>query len=1012
MSRGFFFLIMVIMFSVFANAGPNATYTAVTAASGWQWGMEVELSGTQALKNVLVHYDIQPEPSTVNEVRSKFTNVMIDNYLNPNSFEQLPKDVRDLLTDGKPFPTKIEFANVSSGELQAPSALILPEGYNAAEGRREIYLGEQKPTFGHQEMVMPKEKPSDVVLRDGAKREVEWNRVLDRWKKLDIEKRRGLIELNQISTITKANLIMDGDLPVTSMKLKADADPKVRDLLSRLKWFREGGLIEFIHATPVKSKQEYLKDLRLFADIAGIRSFVEDPNTKFPPAELRFTHHGHVSRYGESLDGVVERVGKVRLFELMAVGRGGGALYGDYGYRMNPAQKGLVRQVQSHHMESRIHSEGPAAEMDKLESYLQMPKAEAIAKLDAEIQGHVTRITKEIVDAGRSAMFEKDAKKRKVLQTVISDGFESLGRAEAEGWSQSMIDTLVPKNSPKEKFTEVRDTIHELMTLNQSGYGSRFLLPVASEDDIVRNFDRLATSYINFGAGKLFIEDFARRGFSASRLSTLLDAPMAKHLSASGADPGFATSLFVKDLPPEMHYKFWKEVVAGSQGLTSLGTMAAIWRGSGNPQELKAEAEESAALLNRALMMRGDNFDDYLRDAKFIRRDLKSSNVIEAFGREVLKRVLKQPSFSFENPNAQWVIASTDQSHLPLLRKLAAQNSPADFQVLKRLIELGDSVDEKTLDAFLRRGLATNVRDLMPTLAKAVSEASADEKRKYVELARSGAFRQLQFTGIGANKGERKIFLEIVNEIVGASAPDAGDVAFVQLGFAPSFNSEPYGTLTDKLKHDIIVKSLNSPVHPEWKTMILDSWKDERFISVMTGPPRVAWSREWFQFLHAEMKNGGDSGAKAAAIFDRFLVGEKNRILSATAGDALARQMITARKAFPAKKYSGFELGRAARAGKAAADFVIEQIGEDANRVGAIANDKLGSKVLRDRLLERQLVQDRNGKRSALYQALSGAPESFKTRRSMAKVFAADVANLAPVKSVSSCAERFGRLGH
>lgn len=394
------------------TAQPASTRDEIAGPSPFQFGMEIEISGPIAMRNLIPYYEIKPTSPAKERafVETSLSTEEIDAYLTPDTFRDLPEALKLQLTEGLEkdvtlvLTEKTVYAPASGIQIgdqkiqtapraPTPSAVQLPgrlQGPIAAPVRPEfrtssgIILNEAESP------------PKELVIPESVKQEMKWKTIVERWKLLPPSERHGVVRLEGLPPNKKAELWLDRKIPGNWIQPKESNDPKIKALLSNIGWTHENyHVIEFRHKVPMNGKEAYLSDVELFADLAGIRKYMNDPNSNYPPEVLRFSYHVHASRRGASLEKVADRANKLLLLEMYQNGRGDSALRGQFGFS-TIYSKGLLKLVKDDHLEYRSHFESPRAELERYIPYMSGSASETVARLDAEIAAHAKKIFREL----------------------------------------------------------------------------------------------------------------------------------------------------------------------------------------------------------------------------------------------------------------------------------------------------------------------------------------------------------------------------------------------------------------------------------------------------------------------------------------------------------------------------------------------------------------------------------------------------------------------------------------
>lgn len=381
--RAFIFAILIVTTGVFA-ADP-ASFKGYRSQEeplrqlegrGYRFGMELELNGDQSLGRVLSWFDIN---NAVSRQTKQTLFMMPDSewreYLTAERLEALPEPWRSKVVTEElgvklhlePGPSLVpDLAPSATPAL--PASTILVDTPKDMEHRGGILVPKGAAA------VPPKELVVDPIVKARLAYERTVDRfftVLEESPDIDSLMNSRWFDLNHLPPEKKAALFRAEKLMAGKMVVRRDVPEKVRDLLSRLEWLRDGTTLEFRHRKPLGSAQQMLSDLHLLADHAGIKRFLENP-AEMEPSSHSFSYHLNLSRRGVDSDRLAREANRVQMARLMEAGRGEQYLTTTdtiNGFDPNPATKGIFRSHEKR-WEVRAHVEAPREELIRFARYL------------------------------------------------------------------------------------------------------------------------------------------------------------------------------------------------------------------------------------------------------------------------------------------------------------------------------------------------------------------------------------------------------------------------------------------------------------------------------------------------------------------------------------------------------------------------------------------------------------------------------------------------------------------
>ncbi len=337
-----------------------------------------------------------------------------DYVLSPDALQHLPEEVRNQLTDG---------LDLSVPELiQEPIQIINTHGQNIKSGSTLLLGADGKPTraqdlpnlysSGAPPGVQPLPRPFIIAPNQNPNqsgkidpladlppdafsqrqsgvlvdRQTSWQILNERWAKLPLDKQLSLIQFERLHPLRQAYLITTKNISFNHQALRPDAP----QLFQKLIWHRDGSGIEFKPARPVKDKALTKKWIQELSGLAGVQHELEHP-WRFNRL-LDFSFHLHYSRLE-----IDPRVHSKLVFRnaLKIFHQGphredilfGGGLSD---FNLNEQAKGMVRSINNHHKEVRVHHTDPYSEIDEMDEWYSKNPKRALVTLDGEIQKMVT----------------------------------------------------------------------------------------------------------------------------------------------------------------------------------------------------------------------------------------------------------------------------------------------------------------------------------------------------------------------------------------------------------------------------------------------------------------------------------------------------------------------------------------------------------------------------------------------------------------------------------------------
>jgi hypothetical protein len=349
---------------------------------GFKAGMEVEITPDHLAK-IMPFYDF----SALQAQRGKSFAApagFYDDYLrdNPKALASLPEAVRAKLTKGLQLESLVQKESVKLElpaqklEVKKPSFQLIQPG---AESSRPAGL------------ILPGAKPAEKADNFRASGDglikparMDWETLYERWRALDSNEKAKLVSWELLSPLHKAEIAheleeMLGAESGPVLKLKKDAP----ELLKKLYWHQELDAIEFKHATPLGDPQSLYRDIVEFGKLTGVSSKLENaPESRLKGVSL----HYHLSVPGRKLEKIAHLLNDLTLLKRVDQGIIND-LAGDglFIYTTDIKTRGLVRLAGPDRIEMRVHPEKLAQELPFLAEILSMPEADAIKRLNGEI---------------------------------------------------------------------------------------------------------------------------------------------------------------------------------------------------------------------------------------------------------------------------------------------------------------------------------------------------------------------------------------------------------------------------------------------------------------------------------------------------------------------------------------------------------------------------------------------------------------------------------------------------
>lgn len=485
--------------------------------SPFQFGMEIEISGHQGLRNLVPYFEMRSESPAQERMilETSLTPEEIDSYLTPENFKLLPVSMQQKLTEGLEADPVL---NIDPKPIIVPKPQAAPTGILASA--RATPVPQVNRSAGGIILTTPSTKPTEVANAPGeliipqiVKQEVKWNKILQRWKNLDQSTRLSRMSIEGLPANKKATLWMGKKIPQNWIKPKKTNSPEVAELLSNLEWEATGGLIEFRHKTPVNGHESYLRNVELFSEMAGIKRYINDPNTVFPPEPLRYTYHVHTSRRGASLDGVADRLNKILLIKMYNEGRGEGAVKSSFGFAP-VARKGLMRLVAKDRIEYRSHVESPRAELERYMPYMARPASEVEPELDREIAVGVAKVREDVkahLAKTTNSPFKFDASARDEHLAFLTRILTNLDRRIAASDLPSLVGVDLKSALGQARLLRILETSQDTEDLEN-------VLPLLTRNTVETQFANLIPLTERMGRSKLLVLHAQAVGIDSDRL--------------------------------------------------------------------------------------------------------------------------------------------------------------------------------------------------------------------------------------------------------------------------------------------------------------------------------------------------------------------------------------------------------------------------------------------------------------------------------------------------------------
>ena len=350
---------------------------------GFLGGMEIELNGDDSLGAALdfMHLNLTSDQRTA--LLSKLRTGALNEYLTPDTLSFLPREVRIELTQGLEV----------GGEISVGHTSIMPPKDEAPAARPTSGLIQRATP--PQDRAIIRVQPQRLPIEAGftaqsgglllpsrsivgtSRAEQSWKRVLERWEALSDERKRTLIDPDRLDRKVKANLFKAGHFLPKDLELRSDLPEVTRAILEKFTWHKDKLSLEFVHRHPVNDPQTLILDIERFADLVGIKRYINDP-TKAEPLSRSFSLHYHLSRDGADLQEVAEELKKVRFLDLAMQGRAEAAADD---FAINVSSRGLIRRVSAGRIEERTHVQGPALAIRDTTQLLFESEGDALKRL-------------------------------------------------------------------------------------------------------------------------------------------------------------------------------------------------------------------------------------------------------------------------------------------------------------------------------------------------------------------------------------------------------------------------------------------------------------------------------------------------------------------------------------------------------------------------------------------------------------------------------------------------------
>lgn len=367
---------LIFVNALFPSAAP------ATLGEGWLAGMEIELTGEIPLGNIFRYFTIRVPELQRKKLLEQLDAAAIDAYLTPETLAALPAEVQGHLTGGEP---------IGVGKIERLDRSLL-----GADGQR------LRPISGSEVAARPAESPGapGIFLTPAQTAEQKWLEVQKRWHSLPLPERRQWIELDLLPPRVKVALFQQGKgFKPNQLVLREGLTPPIDELFRRLEWVMDINALEFRHREPLADPRQVARDIETFADLAQIRQYMDHPETP-EPGKLSFSVHFHLSKEGHDSRRLAQSLNGLRLLELAEQGRAANP-YGIAGYQTNVEFRGLVRLIERNRIEGRTHVLRPREEIARLQHWMSLPEAEALAQIQARIDDKVALLEQRLLSASQ-----------------------------------------------------------------------------------------------------------------------------------------------------------------------------------------------------------------------------------------------------------------------------------------------------------------------------------------------------------------------------------------------------------------------------------------------------------------------------------------------------------------------------------------------------------------------------------------------------------------------------------
>lgn len=872
---------MVVLASSRSAVARNEDATLV-GPSPLRFGMEIEISGQHGLRNLVPYFEFQ-STSAMQELAlldSHLAPAEIDSYLTPENFELLPQSMREKLTEGlaDDVQFKIETRpliapsnpNANLTPANSPSQIILRPGSTPKPKPPELR------SQGGILLSSPVEQPKEIILPEIVKRDVKWNAILARWKALpDIERLKSM-KIQGLPPAKTAQLWMTDKLPLAWIKPKKTNSPEVNALLSNLEWNNEGGLVEFRHKIPVNGKEAYLRNVELFAEMAGIRRYIDEPNKVFPPEPLRYTYHVHASRRGASLTRVADKINKLLLLRMQEAGRGEGALRSRFGFS-DTRTKGLLRQVSDDRIEYRSHVESPRAELERYIPYMSRPAEEVEIELDRQIaekalnvKNQVRAVLSEVVTAPDTLYPLPKTDKLDFLTTLLAKV------------DHQVVDKDIPFLVGNDLNSEAAQAkILALLSTSkvENQFGSLFNL--LSKETVTAQFKNLIPLAESVDASAKMYELAIAKGINPIVLhDKIAEAAVAHPRQVSGQtfQKIFSRTL-LKLLPPERRALLAKQLIAELHPRDYHLLGAAFTRFD------ETTGTEIGEAVGRAIAKSASSFEEFETYTKPVVVLNNHDPFHIALGSMYVSRAFNEKT-SWDSTDYSLIDRMTTDQKDQLIRILTSEGSEetARLRAFRRLLDIDVPLASLPIKDFIK-GLSFNRKyDAIEAILEA-SASSLDNKNTAMSYLRSiDLYDFLNYARRNEQKFKANAVLQELAEEAVKSPPKAKMVALVE--YVMWANAEFYkdGNSIQKL-----TKLIDASTDPEWdRLLILNIYKNgHRYLSrhlEMTPAASAAISA----LLERNFRALGEGAGDAAVLFEAIQKSPKGQSILGTSEQRLS----------------------------------------------------------------------------------------------------------------------------